>query len=127
MACASRSSGSRYPGSECPVGTPVGATGAILLESAGEAVQWHNADESQSERLRLRSAYVAVVLQNSRALAARTLMGEGSRWVMQYDGASFIAQMIERDYDRASAHASEVAREYFAADRVLGPMLSQAI
>ena len=75
-----------------------GASGAILLESAGEAVQWHSTDESQSERLRLRSAYVAVVLQNSRALAARTLMGEGSRLVMQYDGASFIAQMIERDY-----------------------------
>jgi hypothetical protein len=32
--------------------------------------------------------------------------------------------MIERDYDRASAHASEVAREYFAADRILGSMLS---
>jgi len=75
-----------------------GASGAILLESAGEAVQWHSTDESQSERLRLRSAYVAVVLQNSRALAARTLMGEGSRLVMQYDGASFIVQMIERDY-----------------------------
>jgi predicted regulator of Ras-like GTPase activity (Roadblock/LC7/MglB family) len=75
-----------------------GASGAILLESAGEAVQWHSTDESQAERLRLRSAYVAVVLQNSRALAARTLMGEGSRLVMQYDGASFIAQMIERDY-----------------------------
>ena len=75
-----------------------GASGAILLESAGEAVQWHCTDESQAERLRLRSAYVAVVLQNSRALAARALMGEGVRLVMQYDGASFIVQMIERDY-----------------------------
>jgi hypothetical protein len=33
-------------------------------------------------------------------------------------------RIIERDYDRASAHASEVAREYFAAERVLGSMLS---
>jgi len=75
-----------------------GATGAILLESAGEAVQWHNADESQSERLRLRSAYVAVMLQNSRAVAARTAVGEAARLVMQYDAATFVAQVIERDY-----------------------------
>src|SRR5262249_7553126 len=38
--------------------------------------------------------------------------------------ATEAVHMIERDYDRASAHASEVAREYFAADRVLGSMLS---
>jgi hypothetical protein len=41
--------------------------------------------------------------------------------------ATEAVHMIEHDYDRASAHASAVAREYFAADRVLGPMLSQAI
>lgn len=75
-----------------------GATGAILLESAGEAVQWHNADESHSERLRLRSAYVAVMLQNSRTVAARTAVGEAVRLVMQYDAATFVAQVIERDY-----------------------------
>jgi hypothetical protein len=38
--------------------------------------------------------------------------------------ATEAVHMIERDYDRASAHASEVAREYFAADRVLSSMLS---
>jgi hypothetical protein len=38
--------------------------------------------------------------------------------------ATEAVRMIERDYDRASAHASGVAREYFAADRVLGSMLS---
>ncbi|HZI86676.1 MAG TPA: hypothetical protein VFD48_07560 [Pyrinomonadaceae bacterium] len=38
--------------------------------------------------------------------------------------ASEAVHMIESDYDRASAHASEVAREYFAADRVLGSLLS---
>jgi hypothetical protein len=37
--------------------------------------------------------------------------------------ATEAVHMIERDYDRASAHASEVACEYFAADRVLGSML----
>ena len=38
--------------------------------------------------------------------------------------AAEAVRMIERDYDRASAHASEVAREYFAADQVLGSLLS---
>ena len=75
-----------------------GASGAILLESAGEAVQWHTLDERQVERLRLRSAYVAVVLKNSRAVAARSDLGQAVHLVMQYDGASFIAQVIERDY-----------------------------
>jgi len=74
------------------------ASGAVLLESAGEAVQWHAVDERQAERLRLRSAYVGVVLQNSRALASRTAAGRAFYMVLQYDGASFIAQVIERDY-----------------------------
>jgi hypothetical protein len=75
-----------------------GASGAVVLESAGEAVQWHTVDERQAERLRLRSAYVGVVLQNSRALAARAGAGRALYLVLQYDGASFIAQFIERDY-----------------------------
>jgi predicted regulator of Ras-like GTPase activity (Roadblock/LC7/MglB family) len=75
-----------------------GASGAILLESAGEAVQWHAADESRAERLRLRSAYVAVVLQNSQTVAARTDAGRVAYLVLQYDGASFVAAAVERDY-----------------------------
>jgi predicted regulator of Ras-like GTPase activity (Roadblock/LC7/MglB family) len=75
-----------------------GASGAVLLESAGEAVQWHAVDESQAERLRLRSAYVAVVLQNSRAIASRIEAGRAAYLVLQYDSASFIAQAVERDY-----------------------------
>jgi predicted regulator of Ras-like GTPase activity (Roadblock/LC7/MglB family) len=75
-----------------------GASGAILIESAGEAVQWHIVDEKQEERLRLRSAYVAVVLQNSRALAKRIEAGQAAYIVLQYDGASFVAQIVERDY-----------------------------
>ncbi|HKP13986.1 MAG TPA: hypothetical protein VJZ91_17825 [Blastocatellia bacterium] len=75
-----------------------GASGAILLESAGEAVQWHVVDESTVERLRLRSAYVAVVLQNSQTVASRADAGEVAHLVLQYDGASFIAQAVERDY-----------------------------
>jgi hypothetical protein len=38
--------------------------------------------------------------------------------------ATEAVHMIERDYDRASAHASEVAREYLATDRVLSSLLS---
>jgi len=34
-------------------------------------------------------------------------------------------RLIEADYDRASAHATEVAREYFAADKVLGRLLRE--
>jgi predicted regulator of Ras-like GTPase activity (Roadblock/LC7/MglB family) len=75
-----------------------GASGAVLLESAGEAVQWHAVDERETERLRLRCAYVGVVLQNSNAIAARAGVGRGLYMVLQYDGASFIAQMVERDY-----------------------------
>jgi predicted regulator of Ras-like GTPase activity (Roadblock/LC7/MglB family) len=75
-----------------------GASGAVLIESAGEAVQWYAVDESQAERLRLRSAYVAVVLQNSRAIAARIEAGRAAYLVLQYDGVSFIAQVVERDY-----------------------------
>jgi predicted regulator of Ras-like GTPase activity (Roadblock/LC7/MglB family) len=75
-----------------------GASGAVLIESAGEAVQWYAVDESQVERLRLRSAYVAVVLQNSRAIAARIEAGRAAYLVLQYDDVSFIAQVVERDY-----------------------------
>src|SRR6266576_141740 len=54
-------------------------------------------------------------------------LGPGLHAFNTVDEATEAVQIIERDYDRASAHASEVAREYFAADRGLGPMLSQAI
>lgn len=80
------------------VASVAGASGAVLIESAGEAVQWYAVDESQVERLRLRSAYVAVVLQNSRAIAARIEAGRAAYLVLQYDGVSFIAQVVERDY-----------------------------
>jgi len=33
---------------------------------------------------------------------------------------------IEADYPRASAHAAEVARECFSAERVLGALLTTA-
>ena len=51
-------------------------------------------------------------------------LGPGLQAFNTITEAAEAVNMIERDYDRASAHASEVAREYFAADRVLGSLLS---
>ena len=70
------------------------ATGAILLEADGEAVQWYS---SESERLRLRAAYIAVVLKSYRAAAARARLNSLSSLILTYDSASFVAQEIDHD------------------------------
>jgi hypothetical protein len=51
-------------------------------------------------------------------------LGLGLHAFRTIDEAADAVRMVERDYHSASAHASEVAREYFAADRVLGSLLS---
>jgi hypothetical protein len=51
-------------------------------------------------------------------------LGPGLHAFRTVDDAAEAVGMIERDYAKASAHASEVAREYFAADRVLASMLA---
>jgi hypothetical protein len=51
-------------------------------------------------------------------------LGPGLHAFKTITEATEAVHMIERDYDRASAYASEVAREYFATDRVLGSLLS---
>lgn len=71
-----------------------GATGAILLEGAGEAIRWHSPN---AERLRLRGAYVGVVLKSCRATAVRAKLGGLSCLTLAYDGAGFIAQDIDDD------------------------------
>jgi hypothetical protein len=53
-------------------------------------------------------------------------LGAGLHAFKTVDEAGEAVDLIERDYEKASAHASEVAREYFAADRVLGSMLALA-
>jgi len=53
-------------------------------------------------------------------------LGPGLHAFKTMDEAAEAIGVIERDYDQASAHATEVAREYFAADRVLGSMLAVA-
>ena len=61
----------------------------------GEAVQWGPSE--QSERLRLRSAYVAVVMQTFRAASARAGLGQLNHLVIEYKGATLIAQEIDND------------------------------
>jgi predicted regulator of Ras-like GTPase activity (Roadblock/LC7/MglB family) len=72
-----------------------GATGAIVLESDGEAVRWY--PENEAARLRLRGAYVAVVLRASRAAAASAGLGAVNCLVLEYEGSSFIVQEIDGD------------------------------
>lgn len=72
-----------------------GATGAIVLAADGEAVQWHAAVDG--ERLRLRGAYIAVVLQTYRESGLRRKFGGVRGLVLEYDGSSFVIQEIDSD------------------------------
>jgi hypothetical protein len=51
-------------------------------------------------------------------------LGPGMHAFRTVEQAAEAVRVIESDYARASAHAAEVARECFAADRVLAAMLS---
>jgi hypothetical protein len=52
-------------------------------------------------------------------------LGPGLHAFYTVEAAAEAVGMIEADYDRASAHATEVAREYFAAEKVLGRLLRE--
>ena len=71
------------------------ATGAILVAVDGEAVQWGVTEHS--ERLRLRSAYVAVVMKTFRAAAGKAALGHLKHLVVEYEGAKLIAHEIDDD------------------------------
>lgn len=73
-----------------------GATGAIFLASDGEAVQYYS--ETDAERLQLRGAYVTVVLKACRASAGRLMVKDVGYLVLEYDGASLIAQELNAGY-----------------------------
>ena len=77
------------------VNTVEGATGAIIVAVDGEAVQWSTTAEC--DRLRLRTAYVAVVMQAFRAAATRARLGHLKRLIIEYEGATLIAQEIDND------------------------------
>ena len=53
-------------------------------------------------------------------------LGPGLHAVRSVAEAADVVRAIEADYERSSAHASEVAREYFAADRVVADLLRRA-
>lgn len=72
-----------------------GATGAIVLEADGEAVQWYTI--ADSDRLRLRSAYVAVVVKASQAAASRSALGELKSLLFKYDSCCLLVREIESD------------------------------
>jgi hypothetical protein len=63
-----------------------------------------------------------VVLQDT-GFGESLPLGPGLHAFANVDEATDAVGAIEADYSRASAHASDVAREYFDAERVLGEML----
>jgi predicted regulator of Ras-like GTPase activity (Roadblock/LC7/MglB family) len=73
-----------------------GATGALILESDGEAVQWHCS--TGSELLRLRSAYLVNVLESCRAATTRLKLGKLGHITINYDGARFVAREVNPGY-----------------------------
>lgn len=73
-----------------------GGEGAIFFDKDGEAVQWYSKDDG--ERLRLRAAYIAVVLQACQATTARLDLGQMNRMVIDYAGAKFVIETLEHGY-----------------------------
>jgi predicted regulator of Ras-like GTPase activity (Roadblock/LC7/MglB family) len=73
-----------------------GAGGAIFLDADGEAVQWFA--KSDAERLKLRAAYTAVMVQSCRAAARSLKLGRMNYLMIDYDGARLLAQEIESGY-----------------------------
>jgi hypothetical protein len=63
------------------------------------------------------------VIEQDTAFGDVLPLGPGLHAFRTVEEAAAAVRAIEADYRRASAHASEVAREYFAADRVLGDLL----
>ena len=72
-----------------------GATGAMIVAVDGEAVQF--GAESINERLRLRGAYAAVVMQTFRLASARSGMGRLKHVVVEYNGSILVAHEIDED------------------------------
>jgi predicted regulator of Ras-like GTPase activity (Roadblock/LC7/MglB family) len=73
-----------------------GATGAIFVDNGGEAVQW--CARGDADRLKLRAAYLAVLVQASRSCCARLNLGDISQIMLEYEGAWLIAEAIDASY-----------------------------
>ena len=73
-----------------------GATGALVVEADGEAVQWYS--PASAERLRLRCAYLVNVLQLCRVASARLNLGKAGHLAIAYDGACFVVEEVSEGY-----------------------------
>ena len=73
-----------------------GASGAIFLDNGGEAVQWYT--RGDSDRLKLRAAYQAVLVQTWRSCCARLNLGNISQTIVEYEGAWLIMEEIDASY-----------------------------
>lgn len=78
------------------VSTIPGVQGALLLEADGESVAWHSTGDS--ERLRLRGAYIAVMLRTSENAAREFSFGTVEHLAISYEGASLVAQLVGGGY-----------------------------
>ena len=73
-----------------------GATGALLLEADGEAIGWYSLTDD-NDQLRLRGAYVAVVMRGFREFGPRTSIGKLKRLIIAYENANLIAEEVDLD------------------------------
>jgi len=64
------------------------------------------------------------VVEQDTAFGDMLPLGDGVHAFRTVEEATEAVRAIEADWPRASAHASDVAHEYFSADRVVGGMLS---
>lgn len=73
-----------------------GATGAIFLDNGGEAVQWYA--RGDLDLLKLRAAYLAVLVQTCRACCARLNLLNISQTILEYEGAWLITEDVDGSY-----------------------------
>ena len=73
-----------------------GAQGAIFLDGDGEAVMWHT--QGDGNELRLRAAYVAVLVRTSRSITSRLHGGNITTLLVEYENCQFLIQNLARGY-----------------------------
>ena len=73
-----------------------GAHGAIFLDSDGEAVDWYT--RGDAELLRLRAAYIAVIVHTCRDVSSRLGLGPLEELVLEYEGNNCLIREVEHGY-----------------------------
>lgn len=73
-----------------------GAQGAIFLDKDGEAVQWY--PEVDDNRLCLRGAYMAVVVQSCRRSVEKLGLGKIRHLLFEYEDARFVIEEVDEAY-----------------------------